>query len=134
MPQTMMKATGTFQVRSTSEPYHDGEAAQLFRSSYTKTFQGDIDATSDVDVLRAMAKGEESGGYVGLERVTGRVHGRPGSFVLQHSGAMARGDMSLSVQVVAGTGTGELRGIRGEMGITVTGGEHHYEFDYSLEE
>ena len=127
------RATGTFELASTSQPYDEGEGARLFRSSYSKTFRGDIEATSSVEVLRAMAETVGSGGYVGIERVTGAVQGRSGSFVLQHSGTMARGQLSHAVTVVPDTGTGQLRGIRGEMTITVADGKHEYSFDYALD-
>lgn len=128
------KARGSFEVQATSEPYDEAEGASLYRSSYTKIFRGDIEATSQVEVLRAMAATEKSAAYVGIERITGAVGGRPGSFVMQHSGTIARGDMSASIRVVPDTGTGELHGIRGEMAITVADGQHTYEFDYDFED
>jgi hypothetical protein len=78
----------------------------------------------------AQAKG--SAGYVAIERVTATLAGRSGSFVLQHSGSMDRGAQRLSITVVADSGTGGLAGISGELRITITGGKHFYEFEYSL--
>ena len=83
-----------------------------------------------------MAYGSEEGSaaYVGLERVTGSVHGRPGSFVLTHSAAMERGEGKSSLDVVPGSGTGELRGLRGEASISVEpGGGHSFTLDYDFE-
>ena len=74
-----------------------------------------------------------SAGYVALERVTGTLKGRTGSFVLQHSATMTRGAPKASIAVVPDSGTGELQGISGTMTITVAGdGSHSYEFDYKI--
>jgi hypothetical protein len=64
--------------------------------------------------------------------VTGTLHGRAGSFVLQHTGTMDRGAQSLSITVVPGSGTGALTGITGTFGLQITGGKHLYEFSYEL--
>jgi hypothetical protein len=73
-----------------------------------------------------------SGGYVAMERVTGTLKGRAGSFVLQHSGTMTRGTPTLSVTVVPDSGTGQLEGITGTLTIKVDQGKHSYEFEYTL--
>ena len=67
-------------------------------------------------------------------RVTGSLHGKSGSFVLQHSGTMTRGKGELSVSVVPDSGTGELKGLAGRMTIEISGGNHSYGFDYTLED
>ena len=74
-----------------------------------------------------------SAGYVAMERVTGSLKGRTGSFVLQHSATMTRGTQKASIAVVPDSGTGELQGISGTMTISVgTDGSHSYEFDYKI--
>ena len=73
-----------------------------------------------------------SAGYVAIERVTGTLDGRAGTFVLQHTGLMTRGARSLSVIVVPDSGTGALRGLSGRMDIQVVEGRHHYAFEYEL--
>jgi hypothetical protein len=75
-----------------------------------------------------------SGGYVAMERVTGALKGRSGSFVLQHSGTMTRGTPQLSVKVVPDSGTGQLEGLAGTLTIKIDEGKHSYEFDYTLPE
>ena len=67
-----------------------------------------------------------------MEKVTGKLHGRTGTFWLQHSGLMTRGEAKLSLVVVPDSGTGELTGLSGSMAITITGGQHHYEFEFTL--
>jgi len=69
---------------------------------------------------------------VAIERVSGALHGRTGTFVLQHSGTMTRGSPELTVSVVPDSGTGELTGLSGTMRIIIEGKRHSYEFDYTL--
>ena len=103
--------------------------------SIDKQFHGDLEGTSKGYMLSSAAtvvKG--SGGYVAMERVTGTLKGRHGSFVLQHSGTMTRGVPQLSVTVVPDSGTAELTGLSGTMTIKIDAGKHSYEFDYTLAE
>ena len=73
-----------------------------------------------------------SAGYVAMERVNGKLHGRNGTFALQHSGTMTRGAPQLIITVVPDSGTGELAGLSGKMTINIVDGKHFYEFDYTL--
>ena len=73
-----------------------------------------------------------SAGYVAIERVTGKLHGKSGSFVLQHSGTMTRGAPQLAVTVVPDSGTGDLAGLTGKMSIKIAEGKHTYEFEYTI--
>ena len=103
-----------------------------------KQYHGDLEARSVGQGLTAMTDVKGSAGYVAIERVTGKLHGRSGSFTLQHSGIMAHGDYQLSVTVVPDSGTGELAGlaiIAGSFKINIdAAGKHSYEFDYTLPE
>jgi hypothetical protein len=67
-----------------------------------------------------------------LERLSGSVKGRRGTFVLQHSATMTRGAPQLSITVVPDSGTGQLVGLAGKMSIIIADGKHSYEFDYTL--
>ena len=128
------RASGTFEVRLS--PQVDGEegGAGLGRMLIDKRFAGDLEATSRGQMLAARGCVEGSAGYVALEQVTGTLRGRAGGFVLQHTGTMRRGAQELSVTVVPDSGTGGLEGLDGRMLITVAGGRHSYEFDYTLGE
>jgi hypothetical protein len=99
-----------------------------------KHFHGDLEATSRGEMLMAGTSVKGSAGYVAIEAVTGKLHGREGSFVLQHSGMMTRGVPRLTVTVVPDSGTGGLAGLSGSMAINVAAGKHSYEFEYTLPE
>lgn len=132
---TMTKrASGTFDVKLTPmAPDAQGGDPGLGRMLIDKQFQGELEATSKGQMIGTMNEAiGNSGGYVALERVDGRLHGRGGTFILQHSGTMTRGAQSLSVTVVPDSGTGELTGLTGSMKIIITGKQHAYEFDYAL--
>jgi hypothetical protein len=127
-------ARGTFEVRITPQPADERpDAAAIGRMLIDKQFLGDLEASSQGQMLAFRSETKGSAGYVAMERVHGSLNGRTGSFVLQHSGSMARGDQHLSVTVVADSGTGELTGLQGTMAIIIiTDGKHSYEFGYTL--
>jgi len=83
-------------------------------------------------MLAAQTGVKGSAGYVAMERVTGILQGRSGSFVLQHAGTMNRGVPTLSVTVVPDSGTEQLAGLSGKMNIIIADGKHSYEFDYTI--
>lgn len=125
-------ATGTFEVSlAPLDLHYDGGETQG-RMGIEKTFHGDLDATSRGEMLTAMTDEKGSAVYVAIERVEGTVGGRRGSFVLHHRGIMNRGEQALEVHVVPDSGTGELKGLSGEMRIRIEDGKHHYTFDYAL--
>jgi Protein of unknown function (DUF3224) len=126
---------GTFDITiSPQPPYDTSDGMTLSRVSIDKIFHGALEGSSRVDMLSALSAIEGSAGYVAIERVRGTLQGRAGSFVLQHSGTMARGKPTLTVSVVADSGTAELRGLTGEMKIEIIDGKHFYTFDYSIED
>lgn len=128
-------ATGTFDVKLNAlTPHHQAETPPLSRMSIDKQFHGDIDATSKGEMLAAGTAVKGSAGYVAMERVTGKLQGHSGSFVLQHSGTMNRGSPQLSVTVVPDSGTDQLKGLAGKMTIKIEGEKHFYDFEYTLPE
>ncbi len=127
------RAAGTFEVKLDKQSLADKDAdANLGRMSVDKTFAGDLDATSRGEMLSAMTAVKGSAGYVAIERVSGKLGDRTGTFVLQHTGTMTRGTPSLGVTVVPDSGTGDLTGLTGTMTIEVAGGKHSYQFEYTL--
>ena len=128
-------AKATFKVESWDEkPYDEGKGElKLTRASVTKSFQGDIEGESTLEYLMVY-RDDGSANFVGMERVTGSVGGKKGSFVLQHSGTDDGGTTRDSWFVVPGSGTGELRGLRGEGSfISDHKGPFEVTFDYSFE-
>jgi hypothetical protein len=127
------RAAGTFDVKVEAQGEADkGEGATLGRYSLDKQYHGDLEGTARGTMLTAGTEVKGSAGYVALERVTGSLKGRSGSFVLQHSATMTRGEPQLSITVVPDSGSGQLVGLTGKMNIIITAGKHSYEFDYSL--
>ena len=120
-------ASGTFDVKLTP-----AEDATFGRMSIDKQFHGDLEGTSKGEMLSAATSVKGSAGYVAIERVTGSLKGRSGTFVFQHSGTMTRGALMLSVTVIPDSGTGQLTGLTGKMAINIVDGKHFYDFDYTL--
>ena len=126
-------ASGTFVVSLTPMPFEGADPEfKLARMSIDKQISGDLTASTMGQMLSAMTGTEGSAGYVAMERVTGTLHGKQGSFVLQHTGTMNRGGQSLEITVVPDSGTGELVGLAGEFTIDIVDGDHFYEFSYRL--
>jgi len=124
------RANGSFEVKL------DPPTADAFpRMALKKTFHGDLEGTSAGEMMSTGGEIEGSGAYVALERVTGTLHGRKGSFALVHSGTMRKeGEFSMNIRVVPDSGTGDLAGITGTFEIVFEGSDHRYHFDYTLPE
>jgi len=126
-------ATGPFEVKLLpQEPEDKTDGSTLGRFSIDKEFHGDLEATSKGQMLSAGTDVKGSAGYVAIERVIGTLHGKRGTFVLQHNGVMTRGAPQLTIIVVPDSGTGELTGLSGAMQINIADGRHSYDFDYTL--
>ena len=128
-----MHATGSFDVKVTPQTAAPGiETAKLGRMTIDKQFHGDLAAASLGEMLAIRTEVQGSACYVAMERVTGKLHGRKGSFVLQHSGTMNRGVSLLTLIVVPDSGTDDLTGLSGSMTIEIDHGKHSYTMDYVL--
>ena len=128
-----IQARGTFDVTLAPLAIADSAAAStLGRMSIDKRFHGDLEAASTGEMLTASTAVKDSAAYVAIERVAGTLHGRSGTFVLQHTGVMTRGDGQLTVAVVPDSGTDDLEGLVGTMSITIVGREHSSDFEYAL--
>jgi hypothetical protein len=131
--KVMTKASGTFEVKL--NPQDQGAEMPVGRMQIDKQFQGDLAGTSKGQMLMASSGSvKDSAGYVAIEKVTGTLNGRRGSFYLQHNGVMTRGVGELAITVIPDSGTDELAGLRGKMNIIIAGGKHSYEFEYTLGE
>ena len=131
---TSARASGSFEVKITPiAPDNDvSKAANVGRMTIDKRFHGPLEAVSKGEMLAVQGDVKGSAGYVAMERVTGTLNGKRGSFVLQHNAWMDRGKPSLFVTVVPDSGTDELKGINGWMNIVIEGTKHYYEFNYEL--
>lgn len=107
---------------------------KLGRAHIRKTFRGELEGTSETEMLSCQGEGGGAG-YIAQEVVTGTLAGRAGTFVMQHGGIATKDGQRSYGSIVPGSGTGELRGLTGdvqyrhdESGATVT---IDYEFDGS---
>ena len=125
---------GLFDVKMSPQAVDENGEAAIARMLLDKKFHGELEASSKGQMLAHMTSTQGSAGYVAMEKVIGILGGRKGSFVLQHSGTMNRGEPTLILTVVPDSGTDELEGLSGSMTITVIEGKHHYGFDYDLPE
>ena len=125
-------ATGSFDVKII--PQDDrSEDPLLARMILDKEYHGDLEGTGKGQMLTAGTEIKGSGAYVAIEKVSGTLKGRSGTFVLQHSGTMTNNAPQLTITVVPDSGTGQLKGISGKMTIIISaGGKHSYDFEYTL--
>jgi hypothetical protein len=127
------RANGTFDVKLLPiTAAFTGDDAPLARMSIEKQFHGDLEASSRGEMLSSGSATTGSAGYVAIEKVSGTLHGREGTFTLQHSATMNRGVPSLSVTIIPDSGTGALAGISGALNIIIENKQHSYTLDYSL--
>ena len=126
-------AAGSFEVKLAQIASHDAAAA-IGRFSLDKQYAGDLVASASGEMLAVQGDVQGSAVYVAIERVSGRLNGRDGSFALHHRGVMTRGAPGLVVEISPDSGTGELAGIAGTMAIEIRGRDHFYTIDYELPE
>jgi Protein of unknown function (DUF3224) len=123
---------GTFEVTMNPEPpSFEGDGVTIARATFDKTFSGPLAAIGRVEFVSVRAGGVAA--YVALERIAGTLEGRAGSFVVAHQARADASGQSLTVDVVSGTGRGELTGLRGALSIAIVDRVHHYTFDYSFD-
>jgi hypothetical protein len=128
------QATGTFDVKVAPLEVYNKDDKSLGHFSIDKQFHGALEGSSKGEMLSA-GDPSSSAGAVAIEKVTGTLDGRSGTFVLQHSAFMVRGTpQDWNISVVPDSGTGKLSGLSGKMKIIAEGGKHSYVFDYTLPE
>lgn len=125
----------TFQITSWDEKtYEEIEGgAKLSNAKVTQTYSGAIEGTSSVEYLMSYTV-HGTAIFVGLERVSGTVDGKAGTFVLQHNGSFSEGKAHSSWSIVPGSGTGGLASLRGQGSYVAGHGESaQVSFTYSFE-
>ncbi len=128
------QAKGSFEVKMTPQPFSEGSSDHaLGRFLLDKHYHGDLEAAA-IGQMLSFGTGEKgsSGVYVAIEKITGTLQGRSGSFALHHTGLMNNGVPTLTVAVVPGSGTGDLTGLAGSMNIQIAHGKHTYSLTYTL--
>lgn len=123
-------AAGTFTVKI--EPLTPAPAEGLARFSINKEIHGGLEATTRGEMFSAGDPRSGAAGYVAIERVTGALDGRHGSFALMHAATMDASGQKMTVTVVPGSGTDELKGLAGVFTIVIENGQHRYTLDYTL--
>jgi len=126
----MTKVKGLFEVKMTPRDLGEGSAVGLM--NLDKKYSGPLDAKGSGEMLAMQSGVEGSAGYVAMERVTGELDGKPGSFALMHFGIMDRGTPTLTIKIVPDSGTGGLTGISGTMSIIIENGQHFYDLEYVM--
>jgi hypothetical protein len=128
------RAEATFDIDDWQEAaYDEADGTKLSRTRVTKTFQGDVQGQSTAELLMAVARAG-SMAYVSFERIIGSVHGRAGSFILEHVASSAGDTPSATWRVMPSSGTGDLSTIRGAAFIGGQPGERHtFTLDYELD-
>ena len=123
-------ATGSFDVRIT--PQETVPDAPVARMLLYKEFHGDLEAIAHGEMMAAHEALTGAGVYVAIDRVTGTLHGRSGSFLMAHRGIANADGQQLDIVIVPGSGTGQLAGITGSVGIEIRGKEHFYTVEYEV--
>ena len=126
----MTMGHGTFQVKVSPRPVApEGFAGMTLEKTYT----GALEARASGEMLSGGNPSTGNAGYVAMERVTGKLDGHDGSFVMMQSGVMSTGaEPAMTATIVPGSGTGALSGIYGTMTLGMTGGEHRYTINYAI--
>ncbi len=122
-----MKAIGEFDVDLVVQSDAEFEAGRI---TIDKVYRGDLVGVGKGQMLSKRTEVQGSAGYVAIEQVEGTLEGKSGSFTLQHSGLMTRGEQSLTVTIIPDSGEGDFKGISGSLDIIIEEGKHFYKMDY----
>jgi hypothetical protein len=126
----MHHARGTFTVNI--QPLTPAPAEGLSRFSIDKQIHGDLEGTTKGEMFSGGDPKQGAAGYVAIEVVTGTLQGKHGSFALQQMATMDSNGSKITITIVPGSGTGELKGIAGTFTIQIAEGRHSYELEYTL--
>ncbi len=126
-------ATGTFEVKITPATEDKGDGSTLSRLVLHKTYAGALTATSKGEMLAAGTVKPTSAAYVAVERITGVLDGKTGSFAVVQHGWMQGDKREMEVLIVPDSGGGDLTGLAGTFKIEIKDGKHYYVMDYTLD-
>jgi len=110
----MADAKGSFAVSSWDEETYEELAGggKLTKAKVTFGFSGDMEGQGQWDALMCY-RDDGTATFTGFQRTVGTLAGRQGSFVVRADGTFEGGVATTAWQVVDGSGSGELRGLRG---------------------
>lgn len=129
----MKEIKGKFEIVATPmDPSAVIKELGLMHMKFEKTFTGDLNATGMVSMMGTINRELGSGGYVAIEKISGKLLDKSGTFLLQHSSTMDKGTPHQSISVIPDSGTADLVGLRGEMKIDIVDGQHFYSFAFEL--
>jgi hypothetical protein len=133
----MRQANLVLSVKNSKRKAWDNErtdvtGTHLFRIEMLHLYTGDIEGEGSVQYLIA-DNGNGKGSFVALEKVTGSIGGRSGSFVFQHTGTFDNGRVREALIVLAGSGTGSLIDLSGEANIEGDVHQESYPILFSYE-
>jgi hypothetical protein len=117
------------------QPAREVSGAKLTQAEVAYTYQGDVVGEGTLRYLM-YHRTDGTASFVGLERIAGSIAGRSGSFVLHHTGTYANGTVTAQVEVVPGSGTDALAGLRGTGSVEIPGGQqppYRLVLDYDVE-
>jgi hypothetical protein len=116
MPPKRARAKAKITESSEAQPYDQTASPALMEIHLTETFTGDIEGESPVRALQIL-RDDHSANLVSVQRFSGKLAGRQGTFVLQGQEIVDNGKIKATWFVVPGSGTGDLSGLRGEGGF-----------------
>ena len=128
----MRHAKGSFDVTLTAQ--ESAADAPVARMLLYKEFHGDLEAIAHGEMMAAHEPLTGAGVYVAIDRVTGTLHGQSGSFLIAHRGVRNADGQELSIVIVSGSGTGQLTGITGTVGIEIVDKKHFYSVEYEMKQ
>jgi Protein of unknown function (DUF3224) len=135
-----MKAKGTYSVKKWEENTYEQISSEMKMTKATVKYSisGQIDGKALVEYLMfykyfdVKDQHKSSANYIGLIRFIGNVGGKEGSFVIEDHGTFENGTASSALQIIAGSGTGELKGMQGNGQYSATQDGAQIELDYNL--
>lgn len=130
----MKHVSGSFDVKVVPRaPFDAGSSSPVGVMALDKRYHGPLDATATGEMLAARTESTGAAAYVAIERVSGNLEGKAGTFDMAHVGTMTTDAQHLEVRIVPGSGTGALAGITGTLAIRIEGKAHYYDLTYTLD-
>jgi len=133
------QATGTYGIEAWDEKTWDGKdrkaqpGVKLTHAKIRQDFHGDIEGSAEIQLVMSYRE-DESATFVGLQYMSGRIGERIGTFVIKVDGMFEKGVAKSTWEIISGSGTGDLRGIRGEGTTEATHGDRQpFTLNYRFE-